>query len=160
TVDASLEPRWEVVTDRHPEGAVIHVREREKLSAVRLGNAVDRHLSWSRGSFIARLTDDEHAHAAMLADAGRSARGAVDPSRLRQVADAGARAALLAEPFGVRPSAQFKPALDPGLTTPGSGGLALHDGPIPMRLAGLGTRRLLTLAVQREIASGGGVILV
>lgn len=162
SVDASLEPRWEVVTDRHPEGAPIHVRDREKLGAVRLGSAVDRHLSWSRGSYLARLTGDEHEHehAAILTDAGRSARSSIDQSRLGKLADSVTRAGALAEPFGVRPSKKFTLAMDPGLATRGAGGLALHDGPIPMRLSGLGTRRLLTLGVQREVASGGGVILV
>lgn len=160
TVDASLEPTWEVVTDRHPEGLPIHAREREKLGAVRLGAMFDRHLSWGKGSFLARLTDDETSPAALLAAAGRTAREAVNPGQLGRLQEAATRTAALAEAFGVKPSGTFLPGLDPGLTTPGAGGLALHDGPVPLRRSGLGTRRLTLLAVQREIASTGGVVLI
>lgn len=160
SVDSSLEPTWEVVTERHPEGAPIHAREREKLGAVRLGTALDRHLSWGRGSLLARLTDDESAHAAILASAGRIARSSVDTGQLLRLRETATLALALAAPFGVRSVGGLQPGLDPGLTTPGASGLALHDGPVPLRRAGLGTRRLTLLAVQREVAKAGGVVLV
>jgi hypothetical protein len=41
-----------------------------------------------------------------------------------------------------------------------AGGLTLHDGNIPIRRAGLGTRRLLALALQRDAMSKGGIALI
>jgi putative ATP-dependent endonuclease of OLD family len=160
TVDSSLEPAWEVVTERHPEGAHINAREREKLGVVRLGTFLERHLSWSRGSALARLTGEVDEHAEMLADAHRKARNAVDKSKLPKLAAAAQETARLASAFGVKPRKGFEPALDPGANAVSAGGLALHDGPVPLRRAGLGTRRLVTLAVQRHLAREGGVVLV
>lgn len=159
-VDASLEPSWEVVTDRHPEGAPIHARERERFAATRLGAVVDRQLTWSRGSSLARLTGDAEEHAEMLADASRSARASVDVGRLPRLKAAAERVASLAMAFGVRPRSGFGPGLDAATATLGTGGLALHDGRVPLRRAGLGTRRLTTLAIQREVSQTGGIVLI
>ncbi len=160
SVDSSLEPSWEVVTDRHPEGAKINAREREKLGAVRLGPPFERHLSWAKGSMLARLGGDQDEHAEMLADANRRARNAVDKSKLPKLSATAQVVAQLASSFGVKPRLSFVPALDPGANAVGAGGLALHDGPVPLRRAGLGTRRLVALAMQRHVAREGGVILV
>jgi hypothetical protein len=160
TVDSSLEPTWEVVTERHPEGVHINAREREKLGVVRLGQFLERHLSWSRGSALARLTGEVDEHSEMLADAHRKARNSVDKSKLPKLAAAAQETALLSLVFGVKPRQGYEPGLDPGTTTVSTGGLALHDGPVPLRRAGLGTRRLVTLAMQRHLALDGGVILV
>jgi hypothetical protein len=159
-VDSSLEPSWEVVTDRHPEGMPIHARERESFAAIRLGAVIERQLSWSRGSSLARLTGDAEEHGKMLADAGRSARASVDVERLPKLKAAAAQVALLSKVFGVRPRSEFGPGLDAANATLGTGGLALHDGLIPLRRAGLGTRRLVTLAIQREVSQSGGVLLI
>lgn len=160
TIDSSLEPVWEVVTERHPEGAHISAREREKFGAVRLGAFLERHLSWSRGSVLARLTGELDEHAEMLADAHRKARASVDKAKLPNLSGAAEEAAILAAAFGVKPHRGFEPGLDPSASSLSAGGLALHDGPVPLRRAGLGTRRLVTLAVQRHVANEGGVVLV
>ncbi len=160
TVDSSLEPTWHVVTDRHPEGATISARERERLGVVRLGAVVERHLSWSRGSVLSRLTGDVDEHAQLLADAGRQARSTVDPSKLPKLTAAATRAASLSASFGVSPRSQFEPRIDAGDAYLGAGSLALHDGPVPVRRAGLGTRRLVTLSMQRHVAEQGGVVLI
>jgi hypothetical protein len=41
-----------------------------------------------------------------------------------------------------------------------SGSIALHDGDTPLRLAGLGTKRLATLAIQKSAITEGAVVLV
>lgn len=160
SVDSSLEPVWQVVTERHPEGAPIHVRERERLGLVRLGAAVERDLTWSRGSVLSRLTGDVGEHAEILAAAGRQARGTVDKAKLPRLSAAAQEAQSLSSAFGVLPRASFEPRLDAGIATLGAGGLALHDGVVPVRRSGLGSRRLVTLAVQRHLAKHGGVVLV
>lgn len=160
SVDASLEPKWEVVTERHPEGGQINANERERLGLVRLGSYVERDLSWSRGSVLSRLTGDADEHARILADAGRHARTTVDKTNLPKLSAASQNAQELASAFGVLPRDGFEPRLDAGTATLGQGGLTLHDGSIPVRRSGLGTRRLVTLAVQRHVARDGGVVLV
>lgn len=160
SVDSSLEPVWHVVTDRHPEGAHINARERERLGLVRLGSVVDCDLTWSRGSVLSQLTGDFDEHAQMLAEAGRQARGTVDKTKLPRLSAASIEAQNLASAFGVLARNGFEPRLDAGGAMLGAGGLALHDGLVPIRRAGLGSRRLISLAVQRHIARNGGVVLV
>ncbi len=160
SVDSSLEPVWHVVTDRHPDGAHINARERERLGLVRLGSVVDRDLTWSRGSVLSRLTGDFDEHAQLLAEAGRHARGTVDKTKLPRLSAASSEAESLASAFGVLARNGFEPRLDAGTATLGAGGLALHDGLVPIRRAGLGSRRLVSLAVQRHIARNGGAVLV
>jgi hypothetical protein len=159
TVEASLEPTWEVITLRHPEGQPISARDRESLGATRLGAVLDRHLSWSRGSVLSRLTGDNDEQTAFLAEAGRHARDQIDHEKLPRMSDAANRAATLAAKLGVRPRHGFVPHMDPVGTT-GANSLVLHDGPVPLRRAGFATRRLLTLAMQRDLASSGGLILI
>lgn len=159
-VDASLEPTWKVVTDRDIDDLVISARDRERFGAVRLGGILDRHLSWNRASSLSRLTGELDDHARMLADAGRNARNSVDSAGLPKLSAAAERAAQLAENLGVRPRVAYVPRIDPASAMVGAGGVVLHDGPVPVRRAGLGTRRLLTLAIQREVASPSGFVLI
>ena len=160
SVDSSLEPHWHVVTDRHPEGLIVNARERERFGMVRLGGFVDRDLSWSRGSALSRLTGDVDEHASILAEAGRLARKSVDVAKLPKLNAASTIAEELGAAFGVCLRNPLEPRIDPGSSLVGSGGLALHDGPVPLRRFGLGTRRLMTLALQRYAARKGGVVLI
>ena len=160
-VDASLEPTWMVVNDRLPDGRPISARERERLGCTRLGDFLDRHLTWSRGSVLARLTGDVEEIGGVLAEAGRAARKAVDieklPAAIRKVA---LDAQTVGAAVGVSPTSSYRPHLDTQAASVGVGGLALHDGEVPVRRAGMGTRRLLTLGLQREAANAGGLVLV
>jgi putative ATP-dependent endonuclease of OLD family len=158
-VDESLEPTWHVVTDRHPEGQVLGAREREKFGVLRLGGAVDRHLSWGKGSVLSKLTDDLETQAAVLAGASRTARQQVKVEHLPQMAKAAKQAEGLAAELGVHPTSAFLPALDPaaGLS---SHGLVLHDGNVPYRKIGFGSRRLVSLAMQRHVARDTGLVVI
>jgi hypothetical protein len=162
-VDASLEPRWSVVNDRNPEGKPIGARDREKLGCGRLGAVVDRHFSWGRGAALARLTEGEDGVTGILAGAARTSRAAIGSLRRAdleglhaaadRVKDAGAA-------LGVAPITGYRPHLDPLATSVGTGALSLHDGEVPFRRAGLGTRRLLAMAMQRELIDAGALTLV
>ena len=158
-VDSSLEPDWKVVTARHADGAPISTGERERIGLTRLGSFLERDLSWKRGSILSRLTGNQDEHAEILAAAERVARGSVAAASLPKMSEAAKKAQELAERLGVAPRSGFLPALDPAGAV-GAAGLSLHDGPVPVRRAGLGTRRLLTLAMQRELLEEGGLVLV
>ena len=160
TVDRSLEPSWSLFTDRNPGARTISAREREALGMTRLGPYVDRQLSWGHGTALSRLTDDLDNVPVVLAEAGRSARGAVDSSKLPQLETAADQAQDLAVAYGVRPNAKFHPALDPLGTNESVGALTLFDGEVPARQSGQGTRRLLTLAIQQRCVQDGSIQLI
>ncbi len=158
-VDSSLEPVWNVVCDRS-EPKQIGARDRELLGMVRLGDHVERHLAWGRGSALSRITAGATGIGALLAEAGRITRDALPLRQLPDLAEVAARAEYLAREAGVSVSSHFGPGLDSSTFAPSSAQLVLHDGPVPLRRSGLGTRRLTALALQRQVASGGGVVLV
>jgi hypothetical protein len=159
TVDDSLDPRWEIVNDRQPEPRLIRARDREALGATRLGPDVERNLTWARGSALARATADTDDVHKVLAAASRGAREMVKGEALEDLAEAAERATEAARRLGAG-RGPYRPAMDPGATTAGAGALALHEGDIPARLAGTGSRRLGALGVQRLSVPEGAVVLI
>jgi putative ATP-dependent endonuclease of the OLD family len=162
-VDSSLEPTWVVTNDRNPDGKSISAADREKLGCARLGEYLDRQFSWGRGSLLTKLTGEAESLSAILADAGRAARNALatlDKTKLPNLYAAVAKAKKAGADFGVPEKSLYRPHLDVQAVSVGAGGLSLHDGEVPLRRAGLGTRRLLAVAVQWELARTGGVTLI
>ena len=161
-VDSSLEPSWAVVNERNPEGRSISAKDRELLGCVRLGEFIDRHFSWGRGSVLSRLTAAPEGLSHVLAEAARAARGALadGPEKLANLRHASDAARRAGSEFGVAASSEYRPHLDVQAVSVGIGGLSLHDGEVPLRRAGLGTRRLLAVAIQREVARDGGITLI
>ncbi len=159
-VDSSLDPEWAIINDRNPEGRPISSRDRQLLGVLRLSPFVDRHLTWNPGTVLFKLTGDMGSLRGILAEAGRAARSAITREAVPMLAAAATRAQELARPHGVAPKKDYRPGLDIRRVNLGQGGVALHDGDIPLRRAGLGTRRLLTFALQREVAKAGGITLV
>ena len=161
-VDDSLEPQWTVITDRYPEGKKISSRDRERIGVTRLGTNVDRDLSWGRGSVLARFTDDSEDLSRAMADAYRCARRSFASGCTPTLDDAAHRAQKAAGQLGVGASAgeAFRPGLDTRIVTPIVAAVCLHDGEIPLRLAGLGSRRLTAFALQRTGIALGAVVLI
>ncbi|MBN8246284.1 MAG: AAA family ATPase [Verrucomicrobia bacterium] len=158
-VDASLEPIWSVVDadgGKHPFMA----RDREALGMLRVGSYVDQHLGWSRGSVLTRLTDSGDAVGAVLAEAARRARSGLKTDGLEKLTAAAQKVEVLGKNLGVAPRHMLVPHLDASALSVAAGALSLHDGKVPTRRAGLGTRRLLTVAMQREAAAQSGLTVV
>lgn len=162
TVTKDLEPEWSVVTDRDPDGIPIHAKDRERLGALRLGAYVDRHMTWSRGSILARLTGDLDQHSGLLATASRKARDSFNSIDLTDLNAAARRAQELAADFGVKTPDDFCAHLDASALSLGANGLSLHAAKIPVRSLGLGSRRLVAMALQSEVGTSGrgGITLV
>lgn len=159
-IDSSLEPSWFIVTDRNNDGVRISSKDREALGVARLGGYVDRHLSWSRGSALSKLTDDFENIPSILADASRKAKESVSQSQLDVLKNASSRAQQSAIQFGVKPHKDFIPALDIGSIAIGASFLSLHDGDIPVRLAGQGSKRLLAIALEKYGLKSGAILLI
>jgi len=158
-VDASLEPVWSVIdadADKHPFMA----RDREALGMLRVGGYVDQHLGWSKGSVLTRLTDSGDAVGAVLAEATRQARSGLKTDGLEKLTAAAQKVESLGKNLGVAPRSSLVPHLDASSLSVAAGALSLHDGKVPTRRAGLGTRRLLAVAMQREAAAQSGLTIV
>jgi len=161
-VDNSLEPQWTVIADRYPQGKNITSRDRERLGVRRLGADVDRELSWGRGSAIAKFTEDLDNLGKAIAEAHRCARNTFAGACTPNLDEAARKAQKAAAELGVYPGsgADYKPGLDTKVISPGVGAICLHEGEIPLRSAGMGSRRLTALALQRSGVVKGTIALI
>lgn len=159
TVDSSLEPQWNVIDskgDAHP----IHVRDREALGMLRVGNNIDLHLGWNRGSVLTRVTETGDDVAAVLAEATRKARAGLDVDDLDRLKEAAEAVEKLGKGIGASIRTGLVPHLDVGSLAFNGGSLTLHDGRVPLRRSGLGTRRLVAIAMQQQAAGASGLTLI
>lgn len=162
-VDRSLDPAWAVINDRDPEGRTIGWRDREKFGCVRLGAYLDRHFAWGRGSILSRITDEADSISEVLADVNRVARQQLSDARdekLRRLQEVADEVRRIGADFGVAPTSGYRPHLDLQAVSIGVGAVSLHDGEVPLRRAGTGSRRLLAAAMQRRSSRSGGITLI
>jgi len=157
-VDAALEPRWFVVKDSDPDPVNIRQTQRDALSVQRLDDTGEHHLRWSRSSALSRITASAPDLPLILANAQRTARTAVFDNPSEELTAAANQAAEAARRHGAFDFVQPRAGLDPALFLR-SGALVLHDGIMPSNTLGLGSRRLLALAVQREAISAAGILI-
>ena len=158
-VDDTLEPRWTVTKGANDEGRPIGWKDRAALQLFRVGENPNSHLRWGRGSALAALTADEDEVDSTLVDAYRHAREAAFAAPHVMLNEAAAAAYDHAVAFGVPAGPGFQPGLVPDAIG-GPTRLALHQNQIPLMSSGLGTRRLVALALQRAGVAGSSILLV
>ena len=160
TVDATMEPVWEIICDRTTDTRTLSNRDRALFGLVRLAGDDARHLTWGQGSVLSRLTGDAKEAAAKLSEAYKIARASAKLDEIKALTDAAAKAEGFAKGLGAYVQGAYGPGLELGRSGMSSGSIALHDGSVPLRLAGLGTRRLATLAIQKSAVTEGAIVLV
>lgn len=161
-VDHSLEPEWSIFTDRNSSNLPRATNlDRALFAMIRIGTYLDWDLSWANGSLISRFTGkDQEGLASILAELNREARKTLTTQDMKQLLDAASELEKSARLIGVRPKNAFVPAFDPEATSLATGGITLHDGNIPARMLGLGSRRLLALTMQRSLSDSGTLLLL
>ncbi|MDQ1351096.1 MAG: family ATPase [Acidobacteriota bacterium] len=159
-VDESLEPQWTVINERAPDGRRISSTDRELLGLTRLGSYVDRHLSWSKGSSLSHLTSAKSNASSILAEANRMAQKAVRTGITTEFKEVAKQAQDMANSLAVQHKSEFVPALDPKGIDIGSGAISIYEGNVPVRLGGLGDRRLVALGLQLLCVSKGAILLI
>lgn len=160
SVDATLEPVWELICDRIEYPRTISNRDRLLFGLVRLNGEDARHLAWGQGSVLSKLTGDSGEAASRLAEAYKAARDSAKLHEIEALAKAASAAQEFAKGMGAYVEGDYGPGLELGRGGLSSGAIALHDAGVPLRLAGLGTRRLATLAIQKSAITDGAIILV
>ena len=160
TVDATMEPVWELICDRMDDPRTLSNRDRALFGLVRLAGEDARHLAWGQGSVLSRLTGDTEEAATRLAEAYRTARASANLDEIESLASAALAAEGFAKGLGAYVEGSYGPGLELGRSGLSSGSIALHDSGVPLRLAGLGSRRLATLAIQKSAIAEGAIVLV
>ncbi len=164
TVGADLDPQWTLQSDRATAAGItrnLTWGDRQKMAPTRIGNYGDAHLAWRRGSVLQRLSDETVDVSAALATVARDARasfGDKADAQLRKTLDIVQTSAKL---VGIDLGTGAKALLDVGAVSFVGGSIAIHDGNgVPLSGLGVGSTRLLITALQREVASKTGIILL
>lgn len=161
SVEKDLEPKWTVVCDRSPEGIQFKQADRNKVSVGLIGAYSERQLSWATGTALANLTEAQSLNE-LLANASRTARTSLDvdrPVSLKNFDDAAIKSEDIAKLLGVPVKHAYKAHLDLSSINLKVGGLTLHDGDIPLRQLGLGSRRMLLCGIQKMGLEEGHITL-
>nr|WP_249182216.1 ATP-binding protein [Burkholderia vietnamiensis] len=161
TIEKDLEPKWVVVCDRNPEGIPFKQADRIKVSVGMIGAYSEKQLSWAAGTALAKLTEAQSLNE-LLANASRTARTSLDADRavsLKNFDEAAQRSQEKAKLLGVPVLDKYKAHLDLNSVNLKIGGLALHDGDIPLRQLGLGSRRMLLCGIQQLGLEDGHITL-
>ncbi len=131
--------------------------KRRALGLFRIDDRVDTHLRWGRGSALARMTDAGGSGRAVTL-ASRAARDAIFAGPETELHTVAGRVAAAVSEIGGRAYGGLQPGLEPQGASSTSA-LLLHEGRIPLTSAGLGTRRLTSIAVQEIAAIGGDMVI-
>ena len=161
TVEKDLEPKWIVVCDRCLEGVKFKQADRSKVSVGLIGAYSERQLSWAAGTALAKLTEAQNLNE-LLASASRTARTSLDADRLVTLKNfdaAAEKSQTIAKQLGVPVRDVYKAHLDLTSINLKVGGLTLHDGDMPLRLLGLGSRRMLLCGIQQMGLEEGHITL-
>lgn len=159
-VEDSLEPTWTVINDRLLEGKPISARDRALLASSRLDREVERHLGWGRGSALSAVTSSTAEIDRLLAELGRTARAAANAADLPDLDDAAGKAETAAREYGAGIEGEYRPGLDATASLVSAAAFTLHADDVPIHQAGLGSRRLVSLALQSLGVREGALVLI
>ena len=161
-VDDTLEPVWVVRSFDTENEKSISSRDRESIGMLEIGSYFSRDFSWGPISALTKLTGSSNTTTipAILADVSRVARAGLDTSKLPQLSAAVKQVEQASSSFGYKPKTGFTPGIDPIGVSLNSGSVTLLDGDIPIKVAGLGSRRAVAMAMYNELAKEGAIILV
>ena len=156
-IDKSLEGRWSIFNERIASSGGdppnVRFKDVEQLATSRLGRYADRHLGWGRNSILSRIADKGGKFTAQLADARRAAKKAFQEGDQTAFKETAQKAEKLSETFAVPVLNGYRADLDLDASSISSGGIALHDGSLPLRRLGTGSSRLIVAALQHAAGS-------
>ncbi|MGJ1436075.1 ATP-dependent nuclease [Sphingobacterium siyangense] len=164
TVTKDLEPIWEVISNRQ-EAIEIRSSDRARLNVFLVSDYIDRHFSWSKGNPLNALlqqdqtqTDTDSTN--VIINEMRRAKGQIDDSNgfsyLNKTTN---KIKISAAQFGADIS-DTTTTIDAKELNIKDGKVCLHDGNIPFRLKGKGSKRLISISIQTELAKSGGILLI
>ncbi|MGZ3789251.1 MAG: ATP-dependent nuclease [Bacteriovorax sp.] len=156
TVDKSLEPKWCVI--KGSDSKSISSSERSIFGIGRIDAYLDNNFTWSRNSLLTKISgSNEESIAPLLADISRNIR-----DRDLDLGGCNTLAALVktdAIKFGVYLD-ELKPKVDIQKISLASGALALHQGNIPLRNFGTGSKKLVSCSMQMKVHNGKNITLI
>jgi putative ATP-dependent endonuclease of the OLD family len=164
TVADDLEPVWSLVSAQAQANGIertIRWSDRLAIAPARLGNYLNMHLGWTRGSVLNRLSEGNLELGPKLAHAARDARASFGKATSEPLGETLKVVKETAEKLGIPVGKEVQALLDAHAISIGDGAVALHnDAGIPLRSLGTGSARLLIAGLQRAASAGTGMVLV
>jgi putative ATP-dependent endonuclease of the OLD family len=165
-VDKSLEPKWFAVKGRDDgddiERKPIYAAERAVIGLSRLDVFSDSHFSWGRNTILTRLSDNAKAGlSSVVSELAREMRQSdiSDHPSVAQCKAVADQVRLEARNTGVN-LAELTPRIDVQRQSIGSGVISLHEGQVPLRSKGSGSKRLVGAAMQMKLHNGKNIAVI
>lgn len=161
-IEKNLEPQWHII-NKNAEPKHIPGRDRAELNVFKITDYIDRHFSWSRGNPLysilkaAQLSDDEKSD--VIIEALRGAKKKIDQDSFGHFNDVTEQVRKYSSNLGIDLS-EAKTTVDFRDVSIKDGRVCLHDGDVPLRLKGKGTKRLISMAIQTILVQYGGIVLI
>jgi putative ATP-dependent endonuclease of the OLD family len=161
-VKKDLEPQWFVINNRQ-EPIHISANDRAKFNVFMISDYIDRHFSWNKGnplySILRENQSSEEEKNSVIIDAIREAIDKIDQTSFSQFKNVTDNIIGVLADFGIDLS-NAKTTVDFKDLYIKEGRVCLHDGYVPLRLKGKGTKRLISMAIQTVLVRYGGIILI
>lgn len=161
-VDSSLEPSWLIINGRNQESKLIKSNDRAKLNCFMISDYLDSHFSWDKGNPLYSLLKNEDSgeeQGKHVLEAIREAKIKIDNSDFKYLEKITAKVKRQAAGLGLGLD-QAKTTVDFKDLRINEGKVSLHEGKIPFRLMGKGSKRIASIAIQTAVARNGGVALI
>ncbi len=163
TVRKDLEPCWCVVNERENQDDIeIKSTDRAKFNVFLISDYFDRHFSWNRGNPLYSLLQEEEMDVEapnILINAIREAKEKIDSSSFEHLEGITNRIKESAKQLGIDIS-KTSTTIDIKEIFIKDEKVCLHEEKVPFRLKGKGSKRLISLAIQTELAKAGGIFLI
>lgn len=162
TVDASLEPKWEVENPLTGERKQITARDRALLNMYSVADYLNKHFAWAVGSPLSSVTraSGEHLSQAMIVGLNRRLKDITKEVSFDDLAGVLKDVQDKAVEFGSNTDT-LSPAFDMKQFSMREGAVCLHDqNNLPVRLHGKGAKRLLSVAIQSVAAGASSITLI
>ena len=158
-VDKNLDPQWTVYAERITEPRILSATQRDEFKVKLIGNFVDREFTWNRGTSLNRhfnieVNQIKQLGNELIRNAAQKATTQNDDDTSKIIADIQG----IAENYAI-PLESLCMNLDAKLFSPISGSLSLFDSQIPFRQKGLGSKKLLSFAIQKHGCGDNGILL-
>jgi ABC-type multidrug transport system ATPase subunit len=166
TIPDTLEPLWEVISDREIGNKILSASDRAKFSMHMIADYVDNHFSYSKGSPLYSAIrallekDDKQSVEQRLMNINRTVYENVKTSatfgELKGVTD---QITQNAKELGLTVS-ELATLLEYKSNTFSESSVTLHSAEIPYKMYGKGSKRLLSIAIQYGLVQTGGIVLI
>ena len=153
TIDSTLEPKWEVCSGRDIGDITIPASDRSRLNMFMVSDYIDNHFAYSKGSPLYALLRQELYDKTVIdkkmVDVVRNSYDAIKASKtFKEFDDVTLSVKKAAQNIGLTVT-NLETMLEYKENAYTESNITFHSNDIPYRLQGKGSKRLLSMAIQK-----------